>query len=334
VTTKNVLVTGGFGFLGSHLVERLLQEPATHVHVVDDMSGAALDVTAYLRRLGCPQTLTFHRMTVAAFCKLTTCDRHGANRFDEIYHLASVVGPVGVLAHAGHITASVVTDTYRMIELAQKHQARLCDVSTSEVYGGGAGGHCTETAAKIISPNVTVRLEYAVAKLACEIALVNTARTSDLFAVVIRPFNIAGPRQSAKGGFVLPRFIHQALRGEPLTVYGTGEGVRAFTHVEDVVDGLLRALRNGQSGKVYNIGNPANKTTVLDLAQRVVRLTESQSKIDRVDPKTLFGPLFAEANDKFPDSSRAQRELGWQPQHDLDRVVRDAIEYIRAERRD
>jgi UDP-glucose 4-epimerase len=221
-----------------------------------------------------------------------------------------------------------------MIEIAKQDKARLCDVSTSEVYGGGRDGYCAESDAKIIPPKISVRLEYAVAKLACEVALANTTRVSDLFAVVIRPFNIAGPRQSGKGGFVLPRFIQQALRGESITVYGNGGAIRAFTHVEDVVDGIVRALRCGKAGEIYNVGNPANKTTIHDLARRVVRIADSKSKIDFVDPKELFGPLFEEANDKFPDSDRAQRELGWRPQHDLDRVIRDTLEYIRAERTD
>jgi UDP-glucose 4-epimerase len=110
--------------------------------------------------------------------------------------------------------------------------------------------------------------------------------------------------------------------------------IRAFTHVSDVADGIILAARKGKSGEPYNIGNPANKVTIYELAQRVVKLAESSSRIDLVDPKKLFGDLFEEANDKFPDSDRASRELGWHPQYDLDRVIRDTMEYIRADRKD
>src|SRR5262249_11103481 len=118
------------------------------------------------------------------------------------------------------------------------------------------------------------------------------------------------------------------------TVYGDGRMIRAFTHVSDVADGILLAARKGRSGEPYNIGNPANKITIHELAQRVVKIAESPSRIDLVDPKKLFGDLFGEANNKFPDADRASRELGWRPQYDLDKVIRDTMEYIRADRMD
>jgi nucleoside-diphosphate-sugar epimerase len=325
---KHILVTGGFGFLGSHLVERLLTDEDARVHVVDNLSTSPINHEAYVRRVANPR-LSHDILSVEQYHA-----RGNFPTFQEIYHLASPVGPVGVLQHAGKITKSITDDTYRVLEIAQLTGARLCDVSTSEIYGGGRDGYCSENDAKIITPKVSVRLEYAVAKLACEIALVNTVKVSDLFAVIIRPFNIAGPRQSGKGGFVLPRFIQQCLKNEPLTVYGDGKMIRAFTHVVDVADGIVRALRRGRRGEAYNIGNPANKISILDLAQRTVRIAESQSRIDLVDPKQLFGPLFEEANDKFPDSDKATNELGWHPRFDLDTVVRDTVEYIRAGRVD
>jgi UDP-glucose 4-epimerase len=330
MTTREILVTGGFGFLGSHLVERLLSEEGARVHVVDNLSTSPINVDAYLRRLGNPPALTHEICSVEDFVK----GRSDFPAFHEIYHLASVVGPVGVLAHAGKITRSITDDTYHVLKIAEKTGARLCDVSTSEVYGGGRDGYCSENDAKIITPKVSVRLEYAVAKLACEIALINTTKVTDLFAVIIRPFNISGPRQAPKGGFVIPRFIRQAIAGEPITVYGDGSMIRAFTHVADVADGIVRALRNGQRGEAYNIGNPANKVSIVELARRIIEISGSKSRIDFVDPKALFGPLFEEANDKFPDSDRAQRELGWKPRFDLDHVIRDTLEYIRAERSD
>jgi nucleoside-diphosphate-sugar epimerase len=327
---KNILVTGGFGFVGSHLVERLLTEGGAGIHVVDNLASSPIDPEAFVRKLGHPRQLTFDLMSIEDYFKRGG----GRPHFDEIYHLASIVGPVGVLGYAGRIVKQITEDTYRLIEVAMSDHARLCDVSTSEVYGGGRDGYCSENDTKIIPAVVSVRLEYAVAKLACEIALINTSRVSDLSAVIVRPFNIAGPRQSAKGGFVLPRFIGQALSGAPLTVYGTGRSIRAFTHVADVADGIVRAVRRGSPGEAYNLGNPANKVHILELAERVIRITGTRSRTEFVDPKVLFGPLFEEANDKYPDSDRAMRELGWRPQYDLDEIIRQTVEYSRAERRD
>jgi UDP-glucose 4-epimerase len=219
-----------------------------------------------------------------------------------------------------------------MMELALRDGARLCDVSTSEVYGGGRGGACSESDPRMISATVTARLEYAVAKLAAETAIINTCQMRDLWAVVIRPFNVAGPRQSEIGGFVLPRFAKQALAGQPITVYGDGTQVRAFTHAADVADGLVRAVRGGARGRVYNLGCATNRTTILELARLVLRIAGGSSSIVHVDPHDLHGSRFAEAGDKYPDGDLATRELGWTPRHDLPRIVREVVNDARDHR--
>jgi UDP-glucose 4-epimerase len=326
---KKILITGGFGFIGSHLTERLLQEPNNQVHVVDSLITSPIDVGLFVKQLEYAERLTYDICTIREFFA-----RPEVPEFDEIYHLASVVGPVGVLKYGGVILRDMVGDAYDLINYSLKRKIKLTDVSTSEVYGGGKNGYCCETDSMIVPAKISVRLEYAVSKLACEIALVNTCRTSDLHATLVRPFNVAGPRQATDGGFVLPRFINQALAGQPLTVYGEGISVRAFTDVKDIVDGIIRTMNYGRSGEAYNIGNPANKTTILDLAQRVIAVTGSDSEITFVDPKTLWGPLFEEASDKYPDADRAITELGWHPQAGLDTIIRDSVEYIRSGRRD
>jgi nucleoside-diphosphate-sugar epimerase len=323
-TAKRILVTGGFGFLGSHVVERLLSDPRNQVHVVDDLSSSPLDYRGFFCQLGNPSNLTYSICTIQDFCT-----NGYLPDFQEVYHLASVVGPAGVLPRAGRIIQSVVDDTYQLIWLSLRCRAKLLDVSTSEVYGGGQNGFCTEDFPKIVPARTTVRLEYAVGKLAAETAIVNTCAVSPLQACIVRPFNIAGPRQSGKGGFVLPRFIEQCLRNQPLTVFGAGNQVRAFTHVKDMAEGLVLAMEKGNSGEAYNLGNPENRITILDLARRVIELTGSKSQITFVDPKTIFGPLYAEAHDKYPDATKAKKEFGWVPKFDVDRIVRDAVEEFR-----
>lgn len=311
-----ILVTGGFGFIGSWLIERLLGD-GHQVHVVDDLSSNPIPPGKVLDELGHPEGLTFSISDIADFAW------NRLPRFDQIYHLASPVGPAGILPFAGRMVWQVVNDIYTLIALTQRDGARLIDVSTSEVYGGGQNGLCSEDMPRVIQAKTTVRLEYAVAKLAAETAILNT---EGLDAVVVRPFNVAGPRQSPKGGFVLPRFIEQAMRGEALTVFGDGSAVRAFTHVREIADGIYRAGQYGNSGEVYNLGNSFNRITILELAQKVIEIV-GQGTIVHVDPTTIYGPRYAEAADKYPDAGRARMALAWHPQMTIDEIIRDALDY-------
>jgi len=326
---KRILVTGGFGFIGSHLVEELLQDGDSLVNVVDNLSTSPINIDKYIAQVPHRMHLTWDICSVKEYFQ-----RSNLPAYDEIFHLANVVGPVGVLKHAGEIVRRTVDDTYAVSDFVAATRGRLCDVSTSEVYGGGRDGYCSEKDSMIIGPKASVRLEYSVAKLACEISLMNQTTSGTLDAVIVRPFNVAGPRQSSNGGFVLPRFIAQSLAGEDITVYGDGQMVRAFTHVKDVANGIIRALRQGKTGHVYNIGNPANKTNILHLAQEVCRLSGTPSRITFVDPKKLWGPLFEEANDKYPDADRAIGELGWKPRYGLEDTIRETLQYIREGRDD
>ena len=317
---KNILVTGGFGFLGSHLIEELLKDKDNNIHVVDNLSTSPLPLYYLLKILKNQERLGYDIKDIIEY--------YPEQKFDEVYHLASIVGPVGVLKHPGNIVKQTVEDAYHVMWLAHDAGARLLDVSTSEIYGGGRDGFCSESMSKIIQPDITVRLEYAIAKLASEIALVNTVRSSNLNAVIVRPFNISGPRQSGKGGFVLPRFIYQAVNNEPITVFGKGDQIRAFTHVKDVAVGLINAMKYGVKGEAYNIGNLANKTTILQLAQDVVKYTNSKSEIVFVDPKTIYGDKFAEANDKYPDDTKSALEIGWNPQFSKKDVIVDTYNFM------
>jgi UDP-glucose 4-epimerase len=321
---KQILVTGGFGFIGGHLIERLLDDPNNHVHVVDNLSSCPIPYPLLIDELEHPPNLTYETISIWEFFHISS---KNLCVYDEIYHLASPVGPAGVLQHAGQMIGNVVDDIYLLINLALREDAKLVDVSTSEVYGGGAGGLCAEGLDKIISADTTVRLEYAIAKLAAETAIINTCKVNPLRASIVRPFNVAGPRQSGVGGFVLPRFIDQAMRGEPLTVFGDGNQVRAFTHVADIVDGLIRVMESGQSGEAYNLGNPINKTSINEMANRVNDITGNQAGVTYVDPKDIFGDLYAEGAEKYPDARKAISELGWSPKYGIIATITDALRY-------
>ncbi len=318
---KNILVTGGFGFIGGHLIKRLLDDPDNHVHVIDDLSSCPIPYDRLLEELDDPDNLSYNLFPLDSwfFSELFN--------YDEIYHLASPVGPAGVLKHTGNMIQEVVGNIYILIDLALRHGAKLVDVSTSEVYGGGESGLCAEHMDRIVPAKTTVRLEYAIAKLAAETAIINTCKVKPLKASIVRPFNVAGPRQSGDGGFVLPRFIEQAMNGEALTVFGDGNQVRAFTHVDDIVDGLMRVMANGKNGESYNLGNAANKITINDLADKVNQCVGNEAGVVHVDPKAVFGELYAEAAEKYPDAMKAMAELGWIPKWRISETVGNAFRY-------
>jgi len=321
----NILVTGGFGFVGSHLIDLLTKKyPEARVHVVDNLSTSALSPQELLDELGARTNLTYDICSVEDFCK-----KKKRTKWDKIYHLASVVGPAGVLEHAGNIIKSIVLDTYMMIDIALKCNARLVYVSSSEVYGRGKKGYCSELMEVRIPPKTTVRLEYGAGKLAAEIALINTVKVSSLDTVIIRPFNISGPRQSGRGGFVLPRFIASAIKNLPITVFGSGKQIRAFTHVYDIVKGIVAGMEKGKRGQVYNLGNPKNKTTIDQLADMVIKLTKTSSKKVYLDPKTIYGQFYEEANDKYPDASKSMRELEWSPEFSKEQIILDTYKYMK-----
>ncbi len=313
---KRVLVTGGLGFVGSHLTDRLLANGCA-VTIVDNLSSNVMAPTDYP---GC-------RVIVGAIEDIYGQLLDTSEPFDEIFHLASVVGPAGVLQYAGQMARSIVLSGDAVIQMALQHEARLVLASTSEVYG--RAGELRESDGCQVSAEVTVRLEYAVAKLASEIAALNRAKVRDLHVNVVRPFNIAGPRQLPDGGFVLPRFVVAALSGEPLTVFGDGSQVRAFTDVRDIVSGLQAVMASQKSGLVLNLGNPANELSILDLARRVRHLSNSTSEITLSDPKALFGPLYEEGIERVPVVEQAFAELDWRPEFTVEQTILGTIDWYR-----
>lgn len=322
---KKILVTGGFGFLGSHLIGLLLADGDNRVHVVDNLSTNPVPIDDLVKELDHPRELTYTVTDVETFCK-----SWASEPYDQVYHLASVVGPAGVIPHAGRIAASIINDTMAVAHLAMSCRAKLVDVSTSEVYGGGQDGFCSEKMSKIVPAKSSARLEYAVGKLAAETALLNLCETQSLDARIVRPFNVTGPRQSGKGGFVLPRFIGQAMAGEDITVFGDGRQIRAFTHVKDMVTGIVCAMSRGERGGVYNLGNPANRCSILELAEDVKSITGSRSRIVFVDPRSIYGPFYEEANNKYPDASKAIAELGWEPHLGRQQAIEDTLLYMKS----
>ena len=297
------IVTGGAGFIGSHLVDLLVAE-GHKVEVIDPANPADPFPKGVKHTVARVQDTKIGKRAPAM-----------------VFHLAGPVGPVGVLSQAGRITPEIIS----MAEWLQQFTCPVVFVSTSEVYGEQAQP-VSEDANLIVGPDPSARREYAAAKAAAEVMLQNSIRQLR----IIRPFNVAGPRQQPDGGFVLPRFIEQGLNDVALTVYGDGSAIRAFTHVEDIARGIYLAGIQGTNGTVYNLGNEANACSILALAMEVadaLGIGDTSYPVAFVDPTVEHGKAFREAPDKVPLTARAYSDLGWSPKHDRARVINDTIEW-------
>jgi nucleoside-diphosphate-sugar epimerase len=313
---KNILITGGLGFIGSYCIEKW-KSIGWNITVIDNLSSNAIGEASDIAS-----------STSVVVADIVDTDWKDLGNFDMILHLASPVGPVGVLKHSGKMARIILEDIYWAIEGAKFNNCPLIFVSTSEIYGHRDGKtYLKEEDDKVLHGDFTVRNEYAVAKLLSELVLSNTGKVDPSFKYqIIRPFNVTGARQLPDGGFVLPRFVYQALHGQDITVYYSGEQIRAFTWVKDIVDGIHLISECSVWNEQWNIGNESNESTILYLAEQVKKLTGSTSTIAHIDPIDLHGPLFAEAPEKIPDSNKV-KQLGWVATKSTDEVIQEVVEY-------
>jgi len=310
---KKVLITGGLGFLGSYTIEKYKNE-GYDITIIDNLSTNTIEAYDPICD-GCEVIIK----------DILDYEWDVTEKFDMIVHLASPVGPAGILQHSGKMARYILDDVYWAIEGAQLFDCPLIFVSTSEIYGyRDKPVLLKEHEDKLLVGDFKVRNEYSMAKLLSEIVITNTAKVTGLKYQIIRPFNISGARQLPDAGFVLPRFVNQALNGEDITVFGDGSQVRAFTYVQDIIEGIYLTSQHDVSD-IWNIGNPLNKVDINYLAKRVKELTNSDSKIVHVDPKTIYGPLYAEAWDKIPNPEKIVNELGWKVTKSVDEIIEDVI---------
>jgi len=318
---NKILITGGLGFIGSHCVE-LWDELGYEITIIDNLSSNALS----------PKNNIFNNCNII-ISDILDIDYKSLNNFDIILHLASPVGPVGVLKHSGKMASIIIDDIYWAINVAKHNKAPLIFVSTSEIYGHrDKKTYLKEDDYKKLVGEFTVRNEYSVAKLLSEIAIVNNGKIDENFKYqIIRPFNVTGKYQLPDGGFVLPRFVEQALKGDDITVYYDGSQIRAFTWVKDIIHGIYLTSTAPEKywNQEWNIGNELNEETIIYLAKKVKELTNSDSNIINVDPITLHGKLFSEAPEKIPNSEKIKSILGWKPTKGINEIIKEVIKYYK-----
>lgn len=316
---KKILITGGLGFIGTHCIEKW-KSLNFDVFVIDNLSSNAISKDDPITQ-----------DTTVKIGNILDISWNSLPKFDLILHLASPVGPVGVLKHSGNMGRIILDDIYWAIDGAKYNNCPLIFVSTSEIYGYREHkSYLKEEDDKLLHGEFTVRNEYAIAKLLSEIVLVNQSKVNKDFRFqIIRPFNVTGKYQLPDGGFVLPRFVVQALKEEDITVYYDGSQLRAFTWVKDIVEGIYLTTVAPEKywNQEWNIGNEKNERTIKYLAEKVKQYTKTSSTISHVDPVKLHGPLFAEAPEKIPNSEKIKNLLGWNPTKDVDEVIKEVIDF-------
>jgi UDP-glucuronate decarboxylase len=308
--TKKILVTGGAGFLGSHLCERLLYE-GHEIVCLDNFGSGRRENLKDIER---DEYLTINEQDIRLPESLPSVD--------QIYHLASRASPADFTEFPVNIALANTQGTRRLLDHARACDAQMVFASTSEVYGDPEVHPQPET----YTGNVNIRGVrgcYDESKRFGETLTVAYQRKYDIDVRTVRIFNTYGPRMRADDGRVVPTFITQALRGEDLSVYGDGEQTRSFCYVDDLIDGLVSLMRvNNPKRSVYNIGKE-NERTIKELAHEIITLADANSEI-------VYEPLPEDdPSQRKPDISRAKSELGWEPQVSLQDGLKETIKYFR-----
>ena len=318
------LITGGAGFIGSYLVEELL-ERGDEVTVIDDLSTGRRENIAHLK--GNPN-----------FCFLQdTIMNEGRMRklIDDceiVYHLAAAVGVKFVIDYPLKSMEINVRGTEIVLELASKGKKKVLLTSTSEIYGKKENGLFREDDDRVLGTTTISRWSYSCAKALDEFLALAYYREKGLPVVIVRLFNTCGPRQTGRYGMVIPRFLEQALSGKPITVYGDGKQTRSFTYVTDVVKAIIVLTNHPKAiGDVFNVGSEEG-ITIAGLAKKIKELTNSQSEIVFIPYEEAYEKGFEDMRHRVPDISKVRRLIGYSPRVGLDEMLKKIVESKREPR--
>jgi len=320
-----VLITGGAGFIGSHLAEKYL-ERGDDVYIIDDLSTGTLENIKHL------QEDKNHRDKL--FVTIDSILNHDVmlglvGTCDVVLHMAAAVGVQYILENPLSSIVTNIKGTEEVLELCNKFRKKVLIASTSEVYGKHTHAPLVETDNIIYGPSTKFRWSYAAAKLMDEFTSLAYHRTKKLSVAIIRLFNTVGPRQTGRYGMVIPRFVQQALRNEAITVYGDGTQTRTFTYVGDVVDAITKLVECPDAiGDVTNIGG-VEEITIGSLAERVKKLSNSSSKIKLIPYEEAYTKDFEDMQRRVPSIEKIEKLINWKPLTNLDDILNKVIDYYR-----
>jgi UDP-glucose 4-epimerase len=317
------LLTGGAGFIGSHLSELLLAD-GWEVFVLDDVSTGSLENIEHLRDRSDYHLVVDSVLQPAIVNELV-------NKVDLVYHLAAAVGVRLIVEQPVHTMVTNVQGTETVLDCCSRFGKRVLIASSSEVYGD----HRTERPLaegdrRVYGPTTEKRWLYADSKAMDEYLALAYHQERDLDCVIVRLFNTVGPRQSGQYGMVIPRFVQAALAGTPLEIHGDGTQTRTFCHVHDTVRALRGLVEEpATNGQIYNVGSP-DRLSVIDLAKRVIEETGSASELVNVPYDRVYGLGIEDTLHRIPSIEKVSAAIGWAPERTLDEILADVIAYTRA----
>jgi UDP-glucose 4-epimerase len=316
------LITGGAGFIGSHLSELLLDE-GWEVFALDDLSTGSVDNVAHLR-----DDPRFHLVVDTVLSP--TVVNELVHKVDVVYHLAAAVGPRLIVEQPVHTIVTNLDGTENILDHCARFGKRVLLASTSEIYGDHRTDEpLREDARRVYGPTTQKRWLYADSKAMDEYLALAYRQERGLDFVIARLFNTVGPRQSGRYGMVVARFVQAAVAGTPLEIHGDGSQTRTFCHVHDTIRALHGLMESdATSGEMYNVGS-RNWISILALAQRVLELTASSSELVYVPYERVYGLGIDDMLHRVPAIEKVHSAIGWQPEHDLDRILADVIQFAR-----
>ena len=320
-----VLITGGAGFVGSHLAEALLARGDT-VYVLDNLSTGSIDNIEHLK-----SDRRFHYVVDSMMNEPVVAEL--IDRADVVFHLAAAVGVRLIVESPVNTIETNVHGTEMVLKLANKKKKKVVVASTSEVYGKSNSVPFREDADLVLGPTMKGRWSYACSKAIDEFLALAYWKEKHLPVVIVRLFNTVGPRQTGRYGMVIPNFVKQALLGHPLTVFGDGTQSRCFTYITDVVDALVKLVLHPEAvGQVFNVGNGSEEVTILDLAQRVKAKTGTKSEIVLVPYDQAYEEGFEDMPRRLPDTAKLRALVGYEPKVHLDEILDRVIDYFTSDR--
>jgi UDP-glucose 4-epimerase len=316
-----VLITGGAGFIGSHLTEKLL-EMGHEVFVIDNLWTGKL---ANLSRI--PNSEKLH-LVVDTILNESVMNEL-VFKVDHIYHLAAAVGVRNIMDHPVETLDINVKGTETVLRLANRFKKKVLISSTSEIYGKHIEHSLSEDDNRVMGTVKKRRWAYACSKTLDEFLALAYHDEKKLPVVIARLFNTVGPRQTGQYGMVLPTFVQSALLGKPITVFGDGTQSRSFTHVLDVVEALTRLMAEPRAvGDVFNVGN-GHEVTIKDLAHKVKEMTGSESEIEYIPYEKAYGPGFEDMERRCPNIDKVKKLIGFEPKYGLDAIIQSVIDYFK-----
>jgi UDP-glucose 4-epimerase len=314
-SSQTALITGGAGFIGSHLADRLLKDNI-RITIVDDLSTGRMENIAHLKNNPNVRIIVDSVLNETLISELIA-------QSDRVYHLASAVGVKLIMEQPVKTIETIFMGTHIVLSRCAKHKKPVLLTSSSEVYGKGVAVPFREDDDVLTGSTKKHRWAYACAKSLDEFLALAHFKESGLPVSIVRLFNTVGPRQCGQYGMVLPRFVEWALKGQPLTVHGDGQQRRCFAHVADIVEALAKTLQTPACfGEVINIGCD-EEISVGDLARMIVELTKSKSEVRFIPYEQAYGADFEDMRRRIPVLEKAQRILGYRPTRDLKTIILD-----------